>query len=95
MAQEMGRRFAASLVKALQARLDPRLEVAATSLLALARDVPEFSSFAVDPVEFEGRDRLLDPDAIARGLNPSDPAAAAFQQAAKFSSESRTDWLRG
>lgn len=27
-------------------------------------------------VEFEGRERLLDPDAIARQLNPADPAAA-------------------
>ena len=29
-------------------------------------------------VDFEGRDRLLDPDAIARELNPLDPAAAAM-----------------
>jgi predicted ABC-type ATPase len=29
-------------------------------------------------VHFEGRERLLDPDAIARGLNPSDPSAAAI-----------------
>jgi predicted ABC-type ATPase len=29
-------------------------------------------------VEFEGRDRLLDPDAIARGLNPQNPSAAAI-----------------
>ena len=28
--------------------------------------------------EFEGRDRLLDPDAIARGLNPLHPSAAAI-----------------
>jgi predicted ABC-type ATPase len=28
--------------------------------------------------EFEGRDRLLDPDAIARALNPVDPTAAAI-----------------
>lgn len=28
-------------------------------------------------LRFEGRDRLLDPDAIARDLNPSDPPAAA------------------
>jgi predicted ABC-type ATPase len=28
--------------------------------------------------EFEGRDRLLDPDAIARGLNPLNPSAAAI-----------------
>jgi hypothetical protein len=78
MAQEMGRRFAARLVKVLQARLDPRLEGAGTSPLAHVRDVHEFSSFAVAPVEFEGRDRLLDPDATARGLNPSDPAAASI-----------------
>lgn len=29
-------------------------------------------------VEFAGRDRLLDPDAIARGLNPLNPSAAAI-----------------
>lgn len=29
-------------------------------------------------VDFEGRDRLLDPDAIARGLNPLNPSAAAI-----------------
>jgi len=29
-------------------------------------------------VDFEGRERLLDPDAIARGLNPSNPSAAAI-----------------
>jgi predicted ABC-type ATPase len=29
-------------------------------------------------VYFEGRDRLLDPDAIARGLNPSNPSAVAI-----------------
>jgi predicted ABC-type ATPase len=29
-------------------------------------------------VDFEGRGRLLDPDAIARGLNPLDPSSAAF-----------------
>ncbi len=29
-------------------------------------------------VEFEGRDRLLDPDAIARRLNPRNPSAAAI-----------------
>jgi predicted ABC-type ATPase len=28
--------------------------------------------------EFEGRDRLLDPDFIARGLNPLNPSAAAI-----------------
>jgi predicted ABC-type ATPase len=28
--------------------------------------------------EFEGRDRLLDPDEIARGLNPLNPSAAAI-----------------
>jgi predicted ABC-type ATPase len=28
-------------------------------------------------MEFEGRERLLDPDAIARRLNPSNPSAAA------------------
>lgn len=27
---------------------------------------------------FEGRDRLLDPDAIARGMNPVDPSSAAI-----------------
>ena len=29
-------------------------------------------------LEFEGRDRLLDPDTIARGLNPLNPSAAAI-----------------
>jgi predicted ABC-type ATPase len=29
-------------------------------------------------VDFEGRDRLLDPDAIARGMNPLNPPAAAI-----------------
>jgi predicted ABC-type ATPase len=29
-------------------------------------------------VDFEGRDRLLDPDGIARGLNPLNPPAAAI-----------------
>jgi predicted ABC-type ATPase len=29
-------------------------------------------------VDFGGRDRLLDPDAIARGLNPLNPSAAAI-----------------
>jgi predicted ABC-type ATPase len=29
-------------------------------------------------VEFDGRDRLLDPDAIARRLNPFNPSAAAI-----------------
>ena len=29
-------------------------------------------------LEFEGRDRLLDPDAIARSLNPLNPSAAAI-----------------
>lgn len=29
-------------------------------------------------VHFEGRDRLLDPDAVARGLNPMNPSAAAI-----------------
>jgi predicted ABC-type ATPase len=29
-------------------------------------------------VEFAGRERLLDPDAIARRLNPFDPSAAAI-----------------
>lgn len=29
-------------------------------------------------VDFEGRDRLLDPDAVARGLNPTSPSAAAI-----------------
>ena len=29
-------------------------------------------------MDFEGRDRLLDPDAIARGLNPLTPLAAAI-----------------
>jgi predicted ABC-type ATPase len=29
-------------------------------------------------LEFEGRDRLLDPDAIARGINPLNPSAAAI-----------------
>ena len=29
-------------------------------------------------VNFEGRERLLDPDAIARRLNPSNPSAAAI-----------------
>ena len=29
-------------------------------------------------VDFEGRGRLLDPDAIARRLNPLDPYAAAI-----------------
>jgi predicted ABC-type ATPase len=29
-------------------------------------------------VHFEGRDRLLDPDTIARSLNPSNPSAAAI-----------------
>jgi predicted ABC-type ATPase len=29
-------------------------------------------------VDFEGRPRLLDPDAIARGLNPLNPSAAAI-----------------
>jgi predicted ABC-type ATPase len=29
-------------------------------------------------IEFEGRDRLLDPDTIARGLNPLNPSAAAL-----------------
>jgi predicted ABC-type ATPase len=29
-------------------------------------------------VEFDGRDRLLDPDAIARRMNPFDPSAAAI-----------------
>ena len=29
-------------------------------------------------VDFEGRERLLDPDAIARSLNPLNPVAAAF-----------------
>jgi predicted ABC-type ATPase len=28
--------------------------------------------------EFEGRDRLLDPDTIARGMNPLNPSAAAI-----------------
>jgi predicted ABC-type ATPase len=28
--------------------------------------------------DFEGRERLLDPDAIARGLNPLNPSAAAI-----------------
>ena len=30
--------------------------------------------------EFEGSDRLLDPDAIARGMNPLNPSAAAVAQ---------------
>ena len=29
-------------------------------------------------LEFEGRDRLLDPDSIARGLSPENPPAAAI-----------------
>ncbi|HEY2013359.1 MAG TPA: hypothetical protein VGH38_07645 [Bryobacteraceae bacterium] len=29
-------------------------------------------------VSLEGRDRLIDPDAIARALNPSSPVAAAI-----------------
>lgn len=29
-------------------------------------------------LDLEGRDRLLDPDAVARRLNPSDPSAAAI-----------------
>jgi predicted ABC-type ATPase len=29
-------------------------------------------------VEMDGRDRLLDPDAVARQLNPEDPAAASL-----------------
>jgi predicted ABC-type ATPase len=29
-------------------------------------------------VDFEGRERLLDPDIMARGLNPSNPSAAAI-----------------
>ena len=29
-------------------------------------------------VDFEGRERLLDPDTIARGLNPLNPSAAAI-----------------
>lgn len=32
-------------------------------------------------VDFEGRDRLLDPDAIAIALNPSNPSAAAIAAA--------------
>ena len=28
--------------------------------------------------DFEGRDRLLDPDAIARGMSPANPSAAAI-----------------
>ena len=29
-------------------------------------------------VDFEGRDRLLDPDAVARALNPTNPLRAAI-----------------
>jgi predicted ABC-type ATPase len=35
-------------------------------------------STLTESFEFEGRDRLLDPDAIARGMNPLNPSAAAF-----------------
>jgi len=35
-------------------------------------------STVTQSVEFDGRDRLLDPDAIARTLNPVSPSAAAI-----------------
>jgi Zn-dependent protease with chaperone function len=46
--RDLGQRFAKGLVNALQAHLDPRLEVAGTSLLAHLRDTHEFSFFAFD-----------------------------------------------
>ncbi len=38
-------------------------------------------STATKFVDIEGRDRLLDPDAVARRLNPADPTAAAISAA--------------
>jgi predicted ABC-type ATPase len=41
-------------------------------------------------VNFEGRERLLDPDAIARRLNPLHPSAAAIASAREVLNERRT-----
>jgi len=46
--RDLGQRFAKDLVNALQAHLDPRIEVVGTSLLAHVRDGHEFSFFAFD-----------------------------------------------
>jgi len=43
-------------------------------------------------VEFEGRQRLLDPDAIARRLSPSNPSAAAIA-AGREALERTTEYL--
>jgi len=60
--RDLGQRFAKSLVNALQAHLDPRIEVVGTSLLAHVRDTHEFSFFAFD-------------DSAARSGRPNEPLA--------------------
>lgn len=50
--------------------------------------------------DFEGRERLLDPDAIARGMNPLNPVAAALPAGREtlrpniWSRESVSQWKR-
>ncbi len=44
---------------------------------------------------FEGREHLLDPDAVARDINPSDPSAAAIEAGRQVSMRIRDYLLRG
>jgi predicted ABC-type ATPase len=48
------------------------------SLTIIAGPNGSGKSTLAQSIYFEGRDRLLDPDAIARGLNPLNPSAAAI-----------------
>jgi predicted ABC-type ATPase len=43
---------------------------------------------------FEGREHLLDPDAVARDINPSNPAAAAIEAGRQVSMRIREYLLR-
>jgi predicted ABC-type ATPase len=49
------------------------------SLTIIAGPNGSGKSSATQSVDIEGRDRLLDPDAIARDLNPLNPLAAAIE----------------
>jgi predicted ABC-type ATPase len=46
-------------------------------------------------IGFEGREHLLDPDAVARDINPSNPTAAAIEAGRQVSIRIRDYLLRG